>query len=150
MGPGPPQARFQAQLSGALSLGLSGPSNAGVFSTEELPNTQFAIGMYAGQGDTLQAIALTCPRDGPPPPGRYLVRSSETDCRANYSRIVSSLQNGSIVLERVTASSGSLTISTSTETETSGTFNFNGILVLGSDSMGTVAASGSFNAVVHP
>ena len=50
----------------------------------------------------------------------------------------------------MTASSGSLTISTSTEGETTGNFNLTGILVLGSDSVGSVAASGSFNAVVYP
>jgi hypothetical protein len=146
----PSPGTFRAQLSGALSLGLSGSSNAGVIYTEELPYTQFAIRMYAGQGDTIRAIALTCPGQGPPAPGRYLVRASETDCRGNYSRIVSSLENGSLVPERVTASSGSLIISTSTEGEMTGTFNFVGILVLGSDSVDTVAASGSFSAVVYP
>jgi hypothetical protein len=149
-GTGPAPGTFQAQLSGVLSLGLSGPSNAGVIYTEELPTAQFAIRMYAGQGDTVQAIALTCPGEGPPAPGRYLVSPSETDCRGNYSRFVSSLENGTIVLERVKASSGSLTISTSAEGETTGSFNFVGILILGSDSVGSVAASGSFNAEVYP
>ena len=87
-GTGPAPGTFQARLSGAVSLGLSGTSNAGLISTEELPNPQFAIRMYAGEGDTIRAIALTCPGQGPPAPGRYLVRSSETDCRGNYSRIV--------------------------------------------------------------
>ena len=93
-GTGPAPGTFQARLSGAISFGLSGTSNAGLISTEELPNPQFAIRMYAGEGDTIRAIALTCPGQGPPAPGRYLVRSSETDCRGNYSRIVSSLRMG--------------------------------------------------------
>ncbi len=62
---GPAPGTFQAQLSGAFSLGLSGPSNAGVIYTEELPYTQFAIRMYAGHGDTTRAIA----------PGRWNDRS---------------------------------------------------------------------------
>jgi hypothetical protein len=147
---GPAPGTFRAGLSGALSLGLSGASNAGLIYTEEVPYAQFAIRMYAGQGDNILAIALVCPGEGSPAPGKYPVSSSQGDCVGSYSRIVSTLEDGTLVREHVSASSGSLTISRSTESETAGTFNFKGVLVLGSDSVGTVAASGSFSAVVHP
>jgi hypothetical protein len=40
---GPAPGTFQARLHGALSLGLSGPSNAGLIYTELPPYTRFAI-----------------------------------------------------------------------------------------------------------
>jgi hypothetical protein len=129
---------------------MSGVSNAGAIYTVEFPEARFAIRMFAEQGDTVRVITILCPGPEPPAPGTYAVTTSEPDCPGTYSRVVFPPEGGTIILEQASASSGSVTISTSSGDQTVGTFTFSGILVVGSDSVGTVAASGEFNAVVGP
>ncbi len=146
----PAPGMFRAQLSGARVAAMSGPSNAGPIFSEQFPDPQFAIRMFAPQGDTIRVIAIHCPGQEPPARGRYAVNVSESDCLGSYSRVVSTLEGGATVLEQASASSGTVTISSSSEGQTVGTFNFTGILVLGSDSAGSMAASGAFSAGVVP
>jgi hypothetical protein len=63
---------------------------------------------------------------------------------------VSSLENGTTVLERAEASSGQLTISESGGGQVAGTFGWSGTLLVGSDPGGTLSASGSFSADAAP
>jgi hypothetical protein len=68
----------------------------------------------------------------------------------SYSRLTSTQQAGTTVVEHATASSGSVTITATDGGRIRGTFNFSGILVAGSDSMGTLGVSGTFDAVMLP
>lgn len=144
---GPEPGTFRAQLSGARVAAMAGPSNAGLI-YGELPGARFAIRMFAPQGDTVRVISIQCPGEDPPAPGTHAVSASEADCVGSYARIVTPPAGETIVLEQASASSGSVTISASTESLTTGSFNFDGILVLVSDSVGTVAAEGEFSAEV--
>jgi hypothetical protein len=129
---------------------MSGASNAGAIYTVDFPDARFAIRMFAEQGDTVGVITILCPGQEPPAPGTYAVTASESDCPGTYSRVLFPPEGGAVILEQASASSGSLTISTSSGDQTAGTFSFSGILVVGSDSVGTVTASGEFSAVVGP
>jgi hypothetical protein len=130
---------------------MSGASNAGTIYTVDFPDGRFAIRMFAEQGDTVGVITILCPGQEPPAPGMYAVTASESDCPGTYTRAVFPPEGGAIILEQASASSGSVTIiSTSSGDQTAGTFSFSGILVVGSDSVGTVTASGEFSAVVGP
>ena len=151
---GPAPGTFRAQLTGARLAALSGTSNASAITTEELPDWLFAIRMFDEQGDTVRFISIGCLGQEPPAPGTYAIDTavnlSDPDCLGSYSRAVSTLEAGLIFLEGASAASGRVTISASTPDRIEGTFNFSGMLVVGSDSAGTVAASGAFSAVVGP
>ena len=146
----PAAGMFQAQLSGARVATMSGPSNAGTSFTADFPDTRFAIRMFATQGDTVRVITFLCPGEAPPAPGTYPVTQAASDCPGRYSRVVSTLAGGTVVLEQAAASFGSLTISPSGEGQTVGTFSITGLLVVGTDSVGTLDASGTFSATVGP
>jgi hypothetical protein len=149
-GTGPSPGVFRAQLSGARVAAMSGASNAGVIYTVDFPDARFAIRMFAQRGDTVRVITILCPGEEPPAPGTYAVTASVSDCPGTYSRVVFPVEGGTIILEQASASSGSVTISASSGDQTVGTFTFTGILVVGTDSVGTVAASGEFSAAVGP
>jgi hypothetical protein len=137
---------FRAQLSGARVATLSGASNAGPIFSEESPEAQFAIRMFANRGDTIQALVLRCRGDQPPLPGDYPLGPSGDSCAGSYSRIVSTLEGGLIELERAAASSGVVTIGQSQPGQTAGTFRFRGVLIVEADSVGTLEATGTFSA----
>lgn len=145
----PPGGEFQARLTGARTAVLSGSSNAGSIYTEAAPAGLFAIRMFAGHGDTIRAIVIDCPGQDRPATGTYPVSAAAEQCGGGYSRVVSTPGAGTIILELASASSGSVKITRSSDGQVAGTFSFNGILVVGSDSVGTVAASGGFNAIVE-
>jgi hypothetical protein len=145
----PSPGMFRARLSGALVATMSGPSNAGTIFTEA-SGTQFAIRMFTPQGDTLRSLSIACPGEEPPATGTYAVNESGSDCVGGYGSLVSTLETGTIILEQLSASSGSVTISPSSEGQIEGIFSFAGTLVVGSDSVGSVAASGAFSADVLP
>ena len=149
-GTAPSPGTFQAQLSGARMAALSGASNAGTIYTVDFPDARFAIRMFAEPGDTVRVITILCPGQEPPAPGTYAVTALESDCPGTYTRAVFPPEGGTIILEQASASSGSVRIITSSGDQTAGTFTFSGILVVGSDSVGTVTASGEFSAVVGP
>jgi hypothetical protein len=144
----PSPGMFRAQLEGVRVATLSGSSNAAPIFTEEFPEPRFTIRMFASQGDTVRAIVIGCPGEQSPPSGTYAVDPSGSSCVGSYSRSISTPEVGAIVLERMTASSGSVRISESGAGQTSGTFDFSGILVVGSDSLGTLDISGLFSALV--
>ena len=144
----PPGGSFQARLSGARTATLSGPSNAGAFFDEASPEAPFAIRMYAEQGDTVRRILIDCPRLTPPAPGTLRVSGAPGECQARYSRLVFTQGADIIVLEQALASSGSATITASDPGQLSGVFSFTGRLVVGADSLGTITASGGFNAII--
>ncbi len=149
----PAPGTFRARLTGARLASLSGTSNASAITTEALPGWVFAIRMFDGQGDTLRSISIQCPGQEPPAPGTYaidtVVNFSEPDCLGGYGRLISTLE-GTTILELASASSGRVTINASSTDQLEGTFNFSGMLVVGLDSVGTVAASGTFSAVLVP
>jgi hypothetical protein len=145
---GPSPGIFQAQLTGARVAGLSGSSNAQRSFTLEFPDLQFAIGMYAPRGDTIQTIGIRCQGDQPPALGVHTLDLSGEDCIAGYSRILSPSQGGAIVLESAEAVSGTLTIETSPPDQTAGTFTFRGTMLVDADSVGILLVSGSFSADV--
>jgi hypothetical protein len=142
---------FRAQLSGALTGSLSGPSNASTVFIEPFPGPRFSIRMFAAQqGDTVRGLSVHCAGDAPPAPGTYEITAAGAQCAAGYVRLVSSLENGTTVLERAEASSGQLTISESGGGQVAGTFGWSGTLLVGSDPGGTLSASGSFSADAAP
>jgi hypothetical protein len=142
----PSPGTFRAQLTGARVASWSGPSNAGVASSVEFPDQQFAIRMFAPRGDTIQTLGIRCPGEQPPGSGAHTLNPTGADCVGSYSRIVSTLEGGTFVLEIMAASSGNLTIGPSPEGQTTGTFDFSGPLIVGSDSVGTLEVSGAFSA----
>jgi hypothetical protein len=149
-GTGPSSGTFRAQLSGALVAALSGPSNARAFTTEESADPRFAISMFAPQGDTIRSLSVDCPGQEPPEPGTYSVGESESACHGSYVRLLSTLENGTIIFERLSASSGVVRISAVEQGLTTGTFQFSGTLVVGESPAGTMGASGSFSATTVP
>jgi hypothetical protein len=143
----PPAAgSFRARLGGARVLALSGSSNARSFFTEEFPTERFGISMFSPQGDTLRTIGIHCPGHDVPAPGRYNVDASGTQCMGGYSRIVSTIQDGTTVLVRARASSGRVTFTAADAGQVAGTFGLSGVLVEGTDSVGTLDVSGAFSA----
>ena len=148
-GPAPAAGVFGASLTGALVATVSGPSNAGVIYREDLPEGQFTIRMSALPVSTTRLIAVACPGQEPPARGRHVVSEQASDCQGSYYHLTST-QAGTSLLEHVTASSGSVTITTKDGGRIRGAFSFSGILVAGSDSMGTLGVSGTFDAVMLP
>jgi hypothetical protein len=146
----PAPGTFRARLNGARVVALSGVSNAGPFFSVQYPDARLAIRMFATDGDTVRAIVIHCPGQDVPSPGTYAVSPSESDCGGSYSRVVSTQETGIIVLEQASASSGSVTINSSDGSQAAGTFSFQGTLVVGSDTDGTLTASGAFSAAVGP
>jgi hypothetical protein len=145
---GPSPGTFQAQLTGARVASLSGSSNAARSFTQEFPDLQFAIGMYAPRGDTIQTLGIRCRGDQPPALGVHTLDESGEDCIAGYSRVLSTSQGGTIVLESAEAISGTLTIETSQPSQMTGTFSFRGTMLVDADSVGILQVSGSFSADV--
>jgi hypothetical protein len=142
----PAAGMFRAQLTGARVGTLSGPANAEQIFTEEFPELQFAIRMHAQRGDTIQALVIRCQGDQPPASGDYALDPSGETCIGSYSRMASTVEGGTIPLETAAASSGILTIGPSQPGQTVGTFTFSGALIVDSDSVGTLEASGTFSA----
>jgi len=149
-GTGPSSGTFRAQLRGAHVAALFGPSNARAFATEESPDPRFVINMFAPQGDTIRFLSVGCPGQEPPEPGTYSVAESESACHGSYVRLLSTLENGTIIFERLSASSGVVRISAVEQGLTAGTFDFSGTLVVGETPAGVMGASGSFNATTVP
>jgi hypothetical protein len=125
---------------------LSGVSNANAFGTEESPAPRFHIAMYAPQGDTLRTLSVDCPGQEPPEPGTYSLGESESDCHGHYGRQLSTSENGTIIFESLSASSGVVRITAVEQGLTTGTFDFSGTLIIGESSAGVLGASGSFSA----
>jgi hypothetical protein len=123
-GTGPSSGTFRAQLSGAHVATLSGPSNARAFATEESPDPRFAISMFAFQGDTIRSLSVSCPGQEPPEPGTYSVGESESACHGSYVRLLSTPENGTIILS--------------------------GTLIVGESPAGVMGATGSFSATTVP
>ena len=149
-GTGPSPGTFRAQLSGAHVAALSGPSNARAFATEESPDPRFVINMFAPQGDTIRFLSVGCPGQEPPEPGTYSVGESASACHGSYVRLLSTLENGTIIFERLSASSGVVRISAVEQGLTTGSFDFSATLVVGESPAGVMGASGSFSATTVP
>ena len=142
----PSPGMFRAQLSGARVATLSGPSNAGPTFAEDFPELQFTIRMFAPLGDTIQALSIRCRGDQPLPSGEYALDPSGATCIGRYSRVLSTVEGGTTLLEIMTASSGRLTIAPSEAGQTVGTFAFSGTLTADADSVGVLDVSGAFSA----
>jgi hypothetical protein len=141
----PAAGTFRAQLTGARSSTLSGPSNAEQIFTE-FPGPQFAIRMYALRGDTTEVLVLRCPGDQPPSAGEYPLDLSGENCGASYSRVLTTPDGGAILLESMSATSGTLSIGSPGAGQTAGSFGFSGTLVDDSAPVGTLHAAGAFSA----
>lgn len=142
----PAHGSFQARLAGARTLALSGPSNARAFFAEQFPTERFGISMFSPLGDTLRTIAIHCPGHEVPAPGTYTVDASGLQCMGDYSRFLSTSQAGTVVLEQATASAGRVTFTAAEAGQVAGTFELSGVLVAGTDSVGTLGVSGAFSA----
>jgi hypothetical protein len=127
-------------------LALSGPSYARPFFAEQFPTERFGLSMPAARGDTLLAVGIHCPGHEVPAPGTYTVDASGAQCMGGYSRISSTSQAGTTVLEQASASSGRVTFAAASAGQVVGTFEFSGVLVEGTDSVGTLGVSGAFSA----
>ncbi|MGH7578551.1 MAG: hypothetical protein ACREM9_00140 [Gemmatimonadales bacterium] len=145
---GPSPGTFSARLTGARMASVAGFSNASSVFAE--PGQQFTIRMFAPRGDTVRAIVIACPGDRPPGPGVHALDVSDAACTGRYSRVISSLEGGTRILEEAVASSGSVTIEVSEAEQTVGEFTFSGVLVVDTDSVGTLHVAGSFNSDVLP
>jgi hypothetical protein len=139
---------FQAHLTGATSGTLSGSSAAGVVYTEDRPDGSFTIRMLAVEGGVRRVVVLTCPGLSAPGPGSHSLDPAEGGCTGRYSRFTldSTLQ----VLEEAESSGGTVRVQESSPDRTVGSFDFRGELVRGTDSLGTVQASGNFSAIASP
>jgi hypothetical protein len=142
----PAAGSFRARLGGARMLALLGPSNARPFFTEDSPTERFGISMFSPQGDTLRTIGIQCPGHEVPAAGTYTVDASGSQCMGGYSRIVSTSQAGTVVLEQARAASGRVTFTAADAGQAAGTFELSGVLVEGTDSVGTLDVSGAFSA----
>ena len=147
---GPTASSFAGRLTGARILTLSGTSNGGTIFTEDHPDAQFAMRMFDERGDTVFALVILCPGGQPPAPGPHAIAPGIEDCNAIYSRSVVAAPSlgGLVVLESAEASTGRVTIGDRSGDQVPGTFSFTGPLLAGTDSVGTISASGSFSAQV--
>ena len=141
---------FRAGLNGALTASLSGSALGEDIFTEEFPQPLFAIRMLAENGDTGRMVSIRCAGAGPLPPGNYPITPAVTPCAGGYLRFVSSLEEGTTVLESMQASSGSLTIVAGPAGQSIGRFSLRGPLVVGVESAGDLSVSGTFDADVLP
>jgi hypothetical protein len=142
----PPQGMFQAQLTGPRIVGLSGSAIAERNFVEEFPDLHFVIRMHASRGDTLESIGIRCLGDEPPALGAHLIDLAGQECIATYARVLTASQPGTGVLGSADAVTGTLTIVASPAGQTAGTFTFRGTMLVDSDSVGVLMASGSFSA----
>jgi hypothetical protein len=129
--------------------GLAGDADGSAFFSVEYPDARFAIRMFDSDQEELRALVLHCPGETPPGPGSYDLSGSDADCAGTYSRVRTDSLGGTI-LEQADAVSGRLTISGLDAGELTGSFNFQGTLVVGSDSGGTLFATGAFSATTEP
>jgi hypothetical protein len=146
--PGP--GSFHARLSGVRMTTLSGESGASPFFGVEYPDARFAIRMFDQGGGEVRALVLHCPGETPPPAGAYAVSTAVADCAGSYSRVRTTVEGEISVLETMQASSGQLTVNAVDGGEVTGSFNFQGTLVVGSDSGGRLLATGAFSSTTFP
>jgi hypothetical protein len=141
---------FQARLVGAAAGSLAGSSSAGVIYAEEFPNGQFTIRMYQVEGTAVtRSITVGCPGMTAPPPGPHSLDPAVEGCIGRYTRL--DLDSTIVVLEEAESTEGTVRLQQqSADGRMVGTFEFSGVLVQGKDSLGTVQASGSFNAIAAP
>jgi hypothetical protein len=139
---------FRARLAGAAAGSLAGPSSAGVVYTEETPDGLFTIRMYQVEGSVTRSITVGCPGMAAPPAGSHSLDPTVEGCVGRYTRFT--LEPTFEVVEEVESTDGTVRLQQSVDTRTVGTFDFSGVLVRGADSLGTVQASGSFNAIAAP
>jgi hypothetical protein len=142
----PSPGTFRAQLTGARVATLSGSSNADRVSADPYPDLQFAIRMFAEQGNMTQVLVIRCRGDQPPAEGDYTLDPSGEECIGRYSSVLSTPGGGAIVVDSAAASSGTMTIGPSQPGQTAGSFSFSGTLIAGPDTLGTLGASGTFSA----
>jgi hypothetical protein len=135
---------FVAHLTGAASQQLTGESHAGVVYTEDNPEGQFTISMFHNEGNVTRSISITCVGLAAPSPGSHSLTPVVERCVGRYTRFT---LNPFTTIEAMESSEGTLLVRRSDETGVEGTFSFSGILVQGTDSLGSVEASGSFNAI---
>ncbi|MGH3846388.1 MAG: hypothetical protein ACRDS0_33975, partial [Pseudonocardiaceae bacterium] len=140
---------FRARLAGAAAGSLAGPSSAGVVYTEETPDGLFTIRMYQPEGSVTRAITVGCPGMAAPAPGSHSLDPAVEGCVGRYTRFT--LEPTLELLEEVEATEGTVRLQQqSADGRMVGTFEFSGVLVRGTDSLGAVQASGSFNAIAAP
>jgi hypothetical protein len=139
---------FQARLAGATAASLAGESSAGLVFTEETPDGQFTIRMVQAEGSVSRLIIVACSGTTAPPPGSHALDPNVEGCIGRYTRFT--LEPSLEILEEVESTEGTVRLQQSSDTRTAGTFEFSGVLVRGADSLGTVQASGSFNAIAAP
>jgi hypothetical protein len=138
---------FTAHLTGAAPLTLTGPSNAGVVYTEDSPDGQFTIRMFKAEQGITRVIIIACPGQVPPLVGTHSLAPEDADCSGRYTRF--SLDSLAI-LEEALSTGGSVQLHRSDEAGAVGTFSFSGVLERGTENVGAMQASGSFNAIVSP
>jgi hypothetical protein len=139
---------FEARLSGATSVTLTGESSAGVIYVEEQPDGLYIIRMVKPEGDVTRIITVSCPGTSVPDPGSHSLDPAEGGCTGRYSRFT--LEPTLETLEEMESAAGTVRLQQPSGGQTAGSFNFSGELVRGTDSLGTVQASGNFNAVTAP
>lgn len=138
---------FTAHLTGAATLTLSGPANAVVVYTTDTPDGQFTIGMFKVEDGITRAITIACPSQLPPPVGSHSLAPEDGDCSGRYSRFT---LEPLAILEEAVSTGGSAQLQRSEEAGATGTFSFSGLLMRGTESVGQLQASGSFNAIAGP
>jgi hypothetical protein len=139
---------FQARLAGAAAGSLAGPSGAGVVYSDETPDGQFTVRMYQVEGGITRSITVGCRGMAAPPAGSHSLDPAVEGCVGRYTRFA--LEPTFEVLGEVESTEGTVRLQQPADTRTVGTFEFSGVLVRGADSVGTVQASGSFNAIAAP
>jgi len=138
---------FEARLTGVASLQFTGESQAGVVYTEVNPEGQFTISMFSNEGNVTRSITIGCLGLEAPSSGSHSLAPVVERCVGRYSRFT---LEPLMIVEEAESSEGTLFVRRADETGTEGTFSFSGILVQGTDSLGSVQASGSFSAIPGP
>jgi hypothetical protein len=143
----PANGVFTGKLTGARTFDLAGSASAGIVYIET--GSEYVVRMFDPVGDEVRGIIIGCQGDAIPELGPHALGPG-ADCHARYSRFAQSPSPGSTVAESAEAVSGTVTVTRAVDEEFAGRFTFQGELLTDTDTVGPLAASGTFRAVRYP
>jgi hypothetical protein len=135
----PPGGLFTARLIGARSLQLTGSAFAGTIFVET--GTEYVVRMVDTGGGEVRLVGIVCQGEAVPQVGTHALGPQE-ECSGRYTQ-----SPGLATAEVAESATGSFTVTTKTDQELAGGFMFNGDLVVGTDSVGSLTVTGTFRAV---
>jgi hypothetical protein len=135
----PPGGLFNASLTGARNLRLTGSAVAGVIFIET--GSEYVVRMVEAGSGQPRLVIIVCQGEAVPEVGTHLL-GPEEECSARYAR-----SPGLPSAELTESATGSFTVTTHTDQQLTGRFRFSGDLVVGTSSVGLVTVTGTFQAV---